>query len=127
MKEFMLLIRNEDNGHAEVSPEQFQKFINLVMVYIEDLKKKGTLKSAQPLERGGKMISHPSGAFKDGPYNETKETIVGYYHIIAKDLDEAVAIAKANPEMEFIPGSKIEIRPIKGIEESIDYEYPKGE
>jgi len=126
MKEFMLLIRNEGDGKAALSPEQQQQFLNACMVYIEDLMKKGNLKSAQPLVREGKMISGSPGSFKDGPYNESAEIIVGYYHLLANDLDEAVAIAKRNPEFAFIKAAKIEVRPIKMMEQSTNYTYPKG-
>jgi len=30
------------------------------------------------------------------PFNETKEVIVGYYHILGEDLNDAIAIAKGN-------------------------------
>ena len=126
MKEFMLLIRNEGDGKAALSPQQQQDFLKACQVYIEDLMKKGNLKSAQPLVREGKMVSGTPGAFKDGAYNETKEIIVGYYHILAKDLDEAIAIAKRNPEFAFIKGAKIEVRPIKMIEQATGFEYPNG-
>ena len=126
MKEFMLFIRNEGDGKAALSPEQLQQFLKACQVYIEDLMKKGNLKSAQPLVREGKMITGTSGAFKDGPYNESKEIIVGYYHILAKDLDEAIAIAQRNPEFAFIKGAKIEVRPVKMKEQSTNYVYPKG-
>jgi hypothetical protein len=127
MKEFMLLIRNEADGKAALSPEKQQQFLNDCMVYIQNLVKDGKLKGAQPLVREGKMISGRPGAFKDGPYNESKEIIVGYYHIIASDMDEAIAIAQGNPEFEYIKGAKIEVRPIKLLEESTSYVYPKGE
>src|SRR5436190_7480130 len=127
MKEFMLLIRNEGDGKAALSPEQQQQFLKACMVYIEDLKSKGNLKSAQPLDRDGKMISGSTGSFKDGPYNESKEIIVGYYHILANDIDEAIAIAKRNPEFAFVKRAKIEVRPIKMKEQSTNYVYPKGE
>src|SRR5450432_1750403 len=127
MKEFMLLIRNEGDGKASFSPEQQQQFLKACMVYIEDLKKNGKLKGAQPLVREGKMISGKPGSFKDGPYNESKEIIVGYYHILAKDIDEAVAIAQGNPEFAFVKGSRIEVRPIRTVEESTSYLYPKAE
>ena len=126
MKEFMLLIRNEGDGKAALSPEQQQQFLNACMVYIEDLMKKGNLKSAQPLVREGKMISGSPGSFKDGPYNESAEIIVGYYHLLANDLDEAIAIAKRNPEFAFIKAAKIEVRPIKMMGQSTNYTYPKG-
>ncbi|HEY4784963.1 MAG TPA: YciI family protein [Bacteroidales bacterium] len=126
MKEFMLLIRNEGDGKAALSPEQQQQFLKACQVYIEDLMKKGNLKGAQPLVREGTMVSGSVGAFKDGPYNETKEIIVGYYHILANDLDEAIAIAKRNPEFAFVKGAKIEVRPIKMAEQSTNFVYPKG-
>jgi hypothetical protein len=125
MKEFMLIIRNEGGGKAALSPEEQQQFLKACQVYIENLMKNGNLQSAQPLERDGKMISGTPNAFKDGPYNETKEIIVGYYHILAKDLDEAIAIAKGNPEFAFIKGAKIEVRPIKMVEKSTSFVYPK--
>jgi hypothetical protein len=127
MKEFMLLIRNDDDGKAGFSPEQQQQFLKACMIYIENLIKDGKLKGAQPLVREGKMISGKPGAFKDGPYNETKEIIVGYYHILAKDMDEAIAIAQGNPEFAWVKGAKIEVRPIKMMEESTSYVYPRGE
>ena len=124
MKEFMFIIRNEVDAKSALSAEQQQQFVEACQVYIEDLVKNGKLKSAQPMERNGKMISGSAGNFKDGPYNETKEIIVGYYHILASDLDEAVAIAKRNPEFAFVRGAKIEVRPIKMVEESTKFTYP---
>jgi hypothetical protein len=79
------------------------------------------------LSREGKMISGRPGAFKDGPYNESKEIIVGYYHIIAKDMDEAIAIGQGNPEFAYVKGARIEVRPIKTVEEFTSFVYPKGE
>jgi hypothetical protein len=127
MKEFMLLIRNEGDSKAAFSPEQNQEFLKACQVYIEKLIKNGNLKSAQPLVREGKMISGSNGVWKDGPFNESKEVIVGYYHILAKDLDEAIAIAKGNPEFAYTTTARIEVRPIKMIEQSTSYVYPKGE
>jgi hypothetical protein len=126
MKEFMLLIRNESDSKDAFSPEQNQAFLKACEVYIENLKKNGNLKKAQPLVREGKMISGSNGAWKDGPFNESKEVIVGYYHILAKDLDEAVAIAKGNPEFAFTTTARIEVRPIKTAEATTAYVYPNG-
>lgn len=126
MKEFMLLIRMQEDVRTNYSPEQLQQFLKQVQAYITDLMERGKLKRAQPLVSEGKMISGTPGAFKDGPYNESKEIVVGYYHILAKDLDEAVAIAKGNPEFAFTKNTKIEVRPVRLMEESISYIYPGG-
>jgi len=127
MKEFMLLIRNEADSKSAFSTEQDKAFLDACRVYIEDLTKKGNLKSAQPLVREGTMISGSNGAWKAGPFSESKEVIVGYYHILANDLDEAIVIAKGNPEFEFTKTARVEVRPIKMKEESTAYVYPKGE
>lgn len=118
MKEFMLLIRNEGGSKDAMSPAEMQKFLNACEVYIEDLKKKGNLKSAQPLVREGEIISGAHGAFKSVPLDLKREVIVGYYHVLAKDLDEAITIAKRNPEFDFTPNARVEVRPIKMMEES---------
>ena len=73
------------------------------------------------------MIFRKGGSWKEEPFNETKEVIVGYYHILADDLDEAIAIAKRNPEFEYATTARIEVRPIKMKEDATSYIYPAGE
>ncbi len=121
----MLLIRNEIDHQASWSAEQHQQFLKKCETYIGSLTKDAKLKSAQPLVREGKIISGSKGAWKERPFNETKEVIVGYYHILAEDLDDAIAIAKRNPEFEYGTTASIEVRPIKTKEESTGFVYPK--
>jgi hypothetical protein len=113
MKEFMLLIRTEGDHLLELSPAEQQKHIEQVMVYMGDLMKSGKLKSAQPLEQEGILISGTKGKLKDGPFNETKEVIAGYFLLEANDLDEAVQIARNNPVFESARNARIEVRPVK--------------
>ncbi len=116
MKEFMLLVRTEGDHLDALSPEQQQQHLQKVMEYMGGLMKSGKLKSAQPLAMEGMLISGSKGKLKDGPYNETKEVIAGYFLIEAKDLAEAVQIAKANPVFEDGTNARIEVRPIKVME-----------
>lgn len=125
MKEYMLLIRNEIDHQAARSPEQNQEFLEKCRDYIDALTKAGKLKSAQPLVREGKIISGSKGTWMDVPFDETKEVIVGYYHVLADDLDDAIAIAKDNPEFDYGATARIEVRPIKMMEESTGYVYPE--
>jgi len=112
MKEFMLLIRTEGDYCAEMLPENYQEHIRKVGNYIAKLVQEGRLKGAQPLEMEGTMIHGNKGVFKDGPFIESKEMIVGYFHILAKDLSEAIEIAKANPIFQDTE-ARIEVRAIK--------------
>jgi len=115
MREFMLFIRSEENPKANLSPEQLQKHIDKIGGYIKKLVDDGRMKSAQPLEMEGKILSYQDGKIIDGPFNETKEVISGYYHLVAEDLEEAIEIAKKDPRFE--EGIwRIEVRPIMKVE-----------
>lgn len=120
----MLLIKNEGDGKAALSPEQQEQFLVACQVYIENLKENGQLRSAQPLIKEGIIISGDGNSFTEALFDKTKEIQVGYYHIFANDLNEAVAIAKRNPEFTFIKGAKIEVRPIKMSEQTTQFIYP---
>jgi hypothetical protein len=82
-----------------------------------DLSSSGQYLDAAPLHptstatsvrvRDGKQL------ITDGPFAETREQLGGYFLIDAKNLDEAINIAKK------IPGGRwgtIEIRPVMGIQ-----------
>jgi len=126
MKEYMLLIRNHDD-HKENFPQELHKeFVQKCEVYIGNLKKEGKLIAAQPLVREGKIISGKTGDWKEEPFNETKEVQVGYYHILAKDMDEAITIAKGNPEFEYSSTARVEVRPIKMKEKETGFVYPNA-
>jgi hypothetical protein len=128
MKEFMLLIRNEIDHQARWPPEQHQEFLNKCRLYIDDLTRQGRLISAQPLIREGRMISRSRGEWNSTPFDEAKEVIVGYYHVLCENLDDAIAVAKRNPEFEYGSTARVEVRPIKTKEETTRFVYPtKGE
>lgn len=115
MKEFMVFIRNEGNPVMNLSPEQQQAHVQKVGAYIRGLFESGKMKAAQPLEMEGAIISQKDKKFIDGPFNETKEVISGYYHILASDLNEAIEIGKADPRFE--DGDwRLEIRPIMKVD-----------
>jgi hypothetical protein len=125
MKEFMLLIHNDADSKLPFTPEREKEFLNACKIYIETLKKSDHLVSAQPLVREGIMLSRHDGHWEKATYRENKEVIVGYYHIVADDLEQAISIAKDNPEFEYTRTARIELRPIKVKEEITAYVYPK--
>lgn len=125
MREFMLLIRNLIDHQSQWPAERHQQFLQKCEKYISGLTAQGKLKSAQPMVREGAMISGSSGAWQEGPFSDTKEVIVGYYHILAGDLAKAIAIAKGNPEFKFGTTARVEVRPIKLKEEKTGFVYPK--
>ena len=107
-----MLIRTEGDHLEELNADQQKDHIQKVGGYIGKLMQEGRLKSAQPLEMEGTIITSPNGKLKDGPFNETKEVIAGYFLIEASDLYEAINIARKNPVLDN-EKARIEIRPIK--------------
>jgi len=126
MKEFMLLIRNKINHQDEWSNDRLQEFLKKCEVYILDLRKQEKLISAQPLIREGIILSGKNGDWKEEDINENDEVQVGYYHVFAYDMKDAISIAKGNPEFEYGSTARIEIRPVKTKEVSTNFVYPEN-
>lgn len=114
MKDYLLIIKTEGSVWTDLSPEQLQRHMEQGSAYIGKLMKEGTLKNANPLDKGSRIITEENGSIKDGPFNEGKEVVAGYFHILAKDIEEAIEIAKANPIFTDIP-TKIEVHPMMAI------------
>ncbi len=125
MKEFMFLIRNVGDGKAKLSSDEHLAFVKQCEVYIGKLKQDGKLIAAQPLIREGSVISKNGNEWSEKKVSVEGEIQVGYYHILAADLNEAIEIAKLNPEFAFVESATIEVRPIKMKEAVTEFVYPK--
>jgi hypothetical protein len=126
MKEFMLYVRNAGNAKAILTQEEHMVFVKKCEVYIKQLQAENKLIAAQPLVREGIVISKKTGVWENNAVDPSKEEQVGYYHIKAASIEEAVTIAKQNPEFEFVPSASIEVRPIKMMEEKTGFVYPNS-
>ena len=59
----------------------------------------------------GKIVSGKNGQFvADGPFVESKETIGGYFLLSVNSAEEAVAIARDCPGLQY--GMRVEVRPV---------------
>jgi hypothetical protein len=124
MKEFMFYIRNEKDAKKALTPDQHLAFIKKCETYIGILKNEKRLIASQPIVREGVILKKSGGGWTERDIVSDKETQVGYYHILAKDIAEAVRIAKDNPEFEYVPSASIEVRPIKTEEKETGFVYP---
>jgi len=124
MKEFMLYIRNAGDAKSALSADQHLEFIKKCEVYIGRLKAEDKLIAAQPLIREGFIVSKSGSGWKKLQIDASKEVQVGYYHIRANSLEEAIEMAKENPEFEYVQSATIEVRPVKMKEEKTSFVYP---
>lgn len=127
MKEFMFYIRNEKDAKSTLAEAQHLAFIKQCEVYIGKLKAGNRLVAAQPLVREGVVIKRSGNGWTERDIAPDTEVQVGYYHIRATDMDEAIRIAKENPEFAYVPSASIEVRPIKTREAETGFVYPKGQ
>ena len=127
MKEFMLYIRNAKDAKLSLTPEQHLAFIKQCEVYISRLKSENKLIAAQPIVREGVVIKKSADSWIEKDIAADSETQVGYYHILATDIQDAIQIAKDNPEFEYVPSATIEVRPIKTQEVETGFVYPTKE
>ena len=115
MNEFMLFIKAKGNPVGNLPQEKQEQHVQKVGGFIQNLVSQNKMKDAQPLIPSGVIISNESGSFIEQAINEKEEMIAGYYHIQAKDLNEATKIAKSDPRFE--DGKwRMEIRQIMKID-----------
>ena len=124
MKEYMLRILNRIDHQASWLPGRHTEFIKKCEAYIGRLQNEGKLIAAQPLAKTGKILSGSDGKWNEEPLGNSGEVQVGYYHIRAQDINEAVEIAKGNPEFEFSSTARFEVRPLKEEEQETGFKYP---
>lgn len=111
MSEFIFLYRG---GDSSGSPEEMQQTMQKWVAWMHQLGQQGHLKAmGNPLERTGKVVNGKRKAITDGPYAEAKDLIGGYTLIEAKDINEAVELAKGCPIFE--KDGSVEVRPILQI------------
>jgi len=124
MKEFMFYIKNPGDSKTMLPATEHLTFVKECEAYIEKLKNNNQLISAQPIPRENLVISKSNGTWLMAQPDMENEIHVGYYHILAHTIDDAVEIAKENPEFKYVTSAKIEIHPIKTKEPETGFVYP---
>jgi hypothetical protein len=109
MHEFIFLYRRPPTPN--LSPKQLEERMHRWRAWFDRLESGGHLLIiGQPLADGGGVVRDAKGTVTDGPYAETKDIVIGYSVIAAKDFAEAVRLTEAWPAFE--EGGMIEVRPI---------------
>ena len=110
MKEFLLIFRMDiTTKEAQPSPEQMKLYMTQWMEWINDIS------AQQQLADGGNHLSpigkvlRSNNVIADESYTSNKESVAGYIIILAKDIDDAVRIAKKCPILQG-EGTSIEVR-----------------
>ncbi|MCP2340602.1 YciI family protein [Actinomadura rupiterrae] len=127
---YMLIWRATDEGLASLANVDFEKMLETVGRFNEELIRAGVLLAAEGLADPAESVvvdnSSEVPVVTDGPYGETKELFGGFYLLNVASKEEAVEWAKRSPLIA--PGFKTEIRRVTTIDEfPQDNEWVKKE
>ena len=122
----MFYIRNGRDAKLSLTGAEHLAFVKSCETYIGALQSENRLIAAQPVHREGVVLRRSGTGWEVKQLDLESETQVGYYHIRATDIDDAIAIAKQNPEFQYVPGATIEIKLVKTKESGTGFVYPSG-
>lgn len=118
MRYMLLIYRSEHQGPLP-SAEEGRKMRDAHWALMDETKKLGIFRGAEPLEptttattlrvQDGKVVTF------DGPFAETKEQLAGYYILDCNNLDEAITWAAKLPMSCESGQGCVEIRPIRPL------------
>lgn len=112
MSAFIYLFRASAAEQREaMRPERAQQSLQAMMAWFKDLEKEGHLKNpGLPLEPTGRVVSGRGGVITDGPYAESKDMVLGFIVVEARDMAQATELARTCPMVT--GGAAVEIRPV---------------
>jgi hypothetical protein len=107
---YMLFFRNAGpENYAHLTPAERQQVVARWNDWFEGLVAAGKAVEGQPLEMETRVVAGAGGArITDGPFPEAKEAIAGYVTLMVSGFEEATAIARRHPGLEY--GLVIEVR-----------------
>jgi len=113
---FMIIVKASADSEAGRMPTT--ELLTAMGKYNEELVNAGVLLAGEglhPSSRGKRVRFQGSGrTVIDGPFQETKELIAGFYLIQVKSMDEAVEWVKRAPMLD---GDEMEIRQVFEMED----------
>jgi hypothetical protein len=111
MKYMIMTFGSAEGGVAAMGRDWMLEMIQFMHKLDDDLRKSGELVSAEGLADGSqaKTVRFENGisVATDGPYAETKESLVGYWIVDVEDEARAIAIASRIVDFVKVP---IEVR-----------------
>jgi hypothetical protein len=119
MPKYMLIMRSTDETKAVYENMDFEKIMNDMGKFNEDMVQAGVLVAGEGLadETDSVVVDYSSETpvVTDGPYGETKELFNGFWIVDVASREEAVEWAKRAPLAG--PGSKLEIRRVQQLDD----------
>lgn len=107
MPKYLCIQRSQPGKGEKPSPAKMEEMYAKFNAWKEKFQK--NLVDMGGRLKGGKLVT--SDGVTDGPFVEAKEVIGGYMIVSAKNIEEAIEVARGCPGL-VSPGSGVEIREI---------------
>ncbi len=118
---FMFVIYHDEKVLDAIPEKEQRVIVDSAIEYAEELRRNGHLIVTNALQRPrtARTIRVQAGkaTITDGPFAETKEQVMGFFLIEAKDIDEACAIAARFPPARV---GVVEVRQVQELTHSRD-------
>jgi hypothetical protein len=115
--QYIMLIYTQET--AERSREEMQIVNDTHWAIMDEGRKNGVLRAAQPLKPVNTAttvrVQNGKALTTDGPFAETKEQLAGYYIFECQNLDEAIDWAARIPSACGGASGCIEVRPLADL------------
>ena len=108
MEKYMFIFLGGDPSH--LSPEAQQAHMQKWFDWVKKLENEKRYVGGEALLPGGKTVTGPKKVVTDGPFAESKEVVAGYFVVLAKNLNEAVEMAKECPD--YVLNGIVEVREV---------------
>jgi hypothetical protein len=116
MKYMLLLYGDSSHTRASLSPDspEVQAEFAAWGEVTQRLTESGAMVAGDPLQgtETATTVRGPDQVVSDGPFAETKETLIGYYLLDVPDLDDALRWARQMPNLAY---GSVELRPLMEI------------
>lgn len=114
---YLALVYYDENIIKAMSSEEWASLNRECLACVENLQAKGHFlagQALQPIETATTIrVRDGKATTTDGPFAETKEQLAGFYMLDARDLNEALQLARKIPPARL---GSVEIRPVREIE-----------
>ena len=108
--EYMLMFVSNE-WYNQLPESELKQVAAQAKAWLENLINRGIAQPGHALARTGARVTGKTGRIiTDGPYPESKEAVGGFVTLKADSLEEAAAIAQANPMLQY--GMSMEIRQV---------------
>ena len=109
--QYIFLLYAQLSGYGELTEAEKKAWWTKINAYNDSLVKSGHYKMTSGLQppATARTLTRQNGTLEtvDGPFAETKEQLLGFYIVEAKDMEEACALAARAPMAEF---GQVEVR-----------------